>query len=100
MAKLNVEIKPNGDIRYWLDFAGKTFETTEKWDGPDEGTDLNMQVETSMLTVLIGILGEFDAEEVLELICEIDKVSTISTIQEIIVALTEYEAKLKEDAEP
>ncbi len=100
MAKLNVEIKPNGDIRYWLDFAGKTFETTEKWDGPDESTALNVQVETDMLTVLNSILGEFDAEEVLGLICDIDDVSTISTIQEIVIALTEYEEQLKEGAEP
>ena len=100
MAKLNVEIKPNGDIRYWLDFAGKTFETTEKWNGPDESIALNVQVETDMLTVLNSILGEFDAEEVLGLICDIDEVSTISTIQEIVVALTEYEEQLKEDAKP
>lgn len=100
MAKLNVEIKPNGDIRYQLDFAGKTFETTEKWNGPDESIALNVQVETDMLTVLNSILGEFDAEEVLGLICDIDEVSTISTIQEIVVALTEYEEQLKEDAKP
>lgn len=100
MAKLNMEIKQNGDIRYQLDFAGKTFETTEKWNGPDESTALNVQVETDMLTVLNSILGEFDAEEVLGLICDIDEVSTISTIQEIVVALTEYEEQLKEDAKP
>lgn len=100
MAKLNIEIKPNGDIRYWLDFAGKTFETTKEQNNPANDITLDVQVEKDMLTVLNSILGEFDAEEVLGLICDIDEVYTISTIQEIVIALTEYEAQLKEDAKP
>ena len=103
MAKLNVEIRENGDVKYTLEFAGRTFDMTmirNEWGAESDKPSLDDQVEKEMGDVLIGILGEFDAEEVLGLICEIDKVSTVGTIQEIIVALTEYEAKLKEDAEP
>lgn len=100
MAMLNVEIKPNGDIRYRLDFAGKTFETTKERNNPANSITLDEMVETSMLPVLSSILGEFDAEEALSFICDIDEVSTITTIQEIVIALTEYEAQLKEGAEP
>ena len=103
MAKLNVEIKENGDVKYTLEFAGRTFDMTmirNEWGAESDKPSLDDQVEKEMGDVLIGILGEFDAEEVLGLICDIDEVYTISTIQEIVVALTEYEEQLKEDAKP
>lgn len=103
MAKLNVEIKPNGDVKYTLEFAGRTFDMTmirNEWGAKSDKPSLDAQVEKELGDVLKSVLGEIDAEEVLELICEIDKVYTVGTIQEIIIALTEYEAKLKEDAKP
>ena len=103
MAKLNVEIRENGDVKYTLEFAGRTFDMTmirNEWGAESDKPSLDDQVEKELGDVLIGILGEEDAEEVLGLICELDSFATIGTVDDNIVALTEYEAQLKEGAEP
>ena len=103
MAKLNVEIKENGDVKYMLEFAGRTFDLTmirNEWGAKSDNPSLDAQVEKELGDVLNSILGEFDAEEVLELISDLDSFATIGTVDDNIVALTEYEAQLKEGAEP
>jgi len=103
MAKLNVEVKPNGDVKYILEFAGRTFDMTmirNEWGAESDKPSLDDQVEKELGDVLVGILGEADAEEVLGLICDLDSFVTISTAADDIVALTDFEEQLKEGAEP
>ena len=103
MAKLNVEIKPNGDVKYTLEFAGRTFDMTmirNEWGAESDKPSLDDQVEKELGDVLKSVLGEIDAEEVLELICDMDSFATIGGVDDGIVALTEYEEQLKEDAKP
>ena len=100
MAKLNVEIKPNGDIHYQLEFAGKTFESTKSRSKYTEDPALDEKVALKMLSILNAVLGEFDAEEVLGLICDIDDTSSTGTLSDIILALNEYETQLKAEAMP
>lgn len=103
MAKLNVEIKSNGDVKYTLEFAGRTFDMTmirNEWGAESDKPSLDDQVEKELGDVLIGILGEADAEEVLGLICDMDSFTTIGGMDDSIIALTDFEKQLKEDAEP
>ncbi len=103
MAKLNVEIKPNGDVKYTLEFAGRTFDMTmirNEWGAESDKPSLDDQVEKELGDVLNSILGEFDAEEVLGLICDMDSFATIGTVEDNLVALTEFEEQLKEGAKP
>lgn len=98
MAKLNVEFKPNGDVKYTLEFAGRTFDMTmirNEWGAKSDKPSLDDQVEKELGDVLNSILGEADAEEVLGLICDMDSFASIG-----IVALTEFEQHLKAEAAP
>lgn len=103
MAKLNVEFKPNGDVKYTLEFAGRTFDMTmirNEWGAKSDKPSLDNQVEKELGDVLNSILGEADAEEVLEIIADIDSFVSISTVDDSIIALTEFEQKLKAEAAP
>lgn len=103
MAKLNVEIKENGDVKYTLEFAGRTFDLTmirNEWGAESDKPSLDEQVEKELGDVLIGILGEADTEEVLGLICDMDSFATIGDVDDNIVALTDFEKQMKEGAEP
>ena len=57
-------------------------------------------MEKELGDVLIGILGEADAEEVLGLICDMDSFASIGDVDDSIVALTEFERSLKTEAAP
>jgi len=103
MAKLNVEIKENGDVKYMLEFAGRTFDMTmirNDWGAESDKPSLDDQVKKELGDVLIGILGEANAEEILSIICDLDSFATIGTVEDDIVALTDFEEQLKEGAEP
>ena len=103
MAKLNVEFKENGDVKYTLEFAGKTFDMTmirNEWGAESDKASLDDQVEKELGNVLNSILGEIETEEILELICDIDSFAFISDVDDSIVALTEYEQTLKTEAVP
>lgn len=103
MAKLNVEFKPNGDVKYTLEFAGRTFDMTmirNEWGAKSDKPSLDDQVEKELGDVLNSILGEADAEEVLGLICDMDSFASIGDVDDSIVALTEFEQHLKAEAAP
>ena len=103
MAKLNVEIKENGDMKYTLEFAGRIFDITmirTRYGAKSDEPSLDEQVEAKLGDALNAVLGEFEAEEALETIADIDGFSTLSTINDCILALTEYEAQLKAEAMP
>lgn len=103
MAKLNVEFKPNGDVKYTLEFAGRTFDMTmihNEWGAKSDKPSLDNQVEKELGDVLNSILGEADAEEVLGLICDMDSFASIGGVDDSIVVLTELEQHLKAEAAP
>ena len=101
MAKLNVEVRPNGDMKYVLEFAGRTFDMTMvrvSWGAQGNKPALDTQVERELGDVLNGILDEFDVEEVLETIDDLH--SFPSEWADCIVKLTKFEAQLKAEAMP
>lgn len=101
MAKLNVEVRPNGDMKYVLEFAGRTFDMTMvrvSYGAEGDKPSLDDQVERELGDVLNGVLGEFDAEEVLETIDDI--YSFPSEWTTCIEKLTKFEAQLKAEAMP
>ena len=103
MAKLNVEFKPNGDVKYTLEFAGRTFDLTmirNDWGAESDKPSLDDQVEKELGDVLNSILGEYDAEETLNLIDNIAFSTSIDDVNDSIVELTEYEERLKTEAAP
>ena len=102
MAKLNVEVKPNGDVKYTLEFAGKTFDMTmvrNPWGARSDKPALDDQVEKELGDVLNSVLDEFDVEEILETIYEDLQPSSIE-LADGIVKLTEFEEQLKAEAMP
>jgi len=101
MAKLNVEVKPSGDMKYVLEFAGKKFDMTmvrTTWGATGDKPSLDIQVERELGDVLNSILDEFDVEEVLETIDDLH--SFPSEWADCIVKLTKFEAQLKAEALP
>ena len=101
MAKLNVEVKPNGDMKYTLEFADKTFDITmvrTDWGAQGDKPSLDSQVEKELGDILNNILGEFDTEEILEAIDDMNY-STGDWAGDIVI-LTEFEERLKAEAMP
>ena len=101
MAKLNVEVKPNGDVKYTLEFAGRTFDMTmmrTRWGARSDKPALDDQVEKELGEVLNSVLGEIDTEEILKTIYEDLHPSSIDA--DGIVKLTEFEEQLKAEAMP
>ena len=102
MAKLNVEVRPNGDMNYVLEFAGRTFDMTMvrvSWGAQGNKPALDIQVERELGDVLNSILDEFDVEEVLETIDDLQSFSA-SDWGDNIAKLTKFEAQLKAEAMP
>ena len=102
MAKLNVEVKPSGDMKYVLEFAGKKFDMTmvrTTWGATGDKPSLDIQVERELGDVLNSILDEFDVEEVLEIIDDLQSFSA-SDWGDNIAKLTKFEAQLKAEAMP
>ena len=102
MAKLNIEVNQNGDAKYTLEFAGKTFDMTmvrKPWGTRSDKPTLDDQVEKELGDVLNSVLGEFDTEKILEIIYENLQPSSIE-LADGIVKLTEFEEQLKAEAMP
>ena len=102
MAKLNIEVKQNGDEKYILEFAGRTFDMTmirTSYGAKGDKPTLYSQVEEELGDVLNSVLDEFDVEEVLGTISDLQPFSTISWGGNI-AKLTEFEEQLKAEAMP
>lgn len=99
MAKLNIECRPNGDVRYNLEFLGCAFDMTmiaNEYGARSDKKALDNQVEEQLGDTLSDILGQEEMEELLEQIASID----VGDLDEVMQALTEYEEQIKTEARP
>ena len=99
MAKLNIECRPNGDIKYNLEFLGCAFDMTmiaNEYGARSDKKALDSQVEESLGDTLTDILGKEDLKELLEQIADID----VGDLDEFMQALTEYEQQIEAEARP
>lgn len=99
MAKLKIECRENGDVKYSLDFLGCAFDMTmiaNEYGAISDKKALDNQVEDELGDTLTDILGSEETEELLEYIAGID----VGDVGEVMQALTEYERRIKAEAEP
>ena len=99
MAKLNIECRPNGDIKYNLEFLGCAFDMTmiaNEYGARSDKKALDSQVEEALGDTLTDILGKEDLEELLEQIADID----VGDLDEVMQDLTEYEQQIKAEDRP
>ncbi len=99
MAKLKIECSANGDVKYSLDFLGCAFDMAmiaNEYGAISDKKALDNQVEDELGDVLADILGTEEMEELLEYIAGID----VGDVGEVMQALTEYEQRIKAEAEP
>lgn len=99
MAKLNIECRPNGDIKYNLEFLGCAFDMTmiaNEYGARSDKKALDSQVEEALGDTLTDILGKEDLKELLEQIADID----VGDLDEVMQALTEYEQQIEAEARP
>jgi len=102
MAKLKIEFEDNGSLKLMLDFLGHTYtqEITRLEDGNlFYGDELYIQVEAEIGEFLSDVLGVEKAELLME-IAEIADNNLIECVGDTIVALTEYEQRIKAEDEP
>lgn len=103
MAKLNIACRENGDIEYRLTFAGRAFDMMmirNAYGAQSDKPSLGDQIEKELGDVLNSILGEDETEELLGQLEDICDLASVDDINDIVMALNEYEEQLKTEARP